>query len=34
VPEDLVGEITGITGEVATVELEKDGRSIDARVGT
>jgi hypothetical protein len=34
VPEDLVGEITAIADEVATVELEKDGRSIDARVGT
>jgi hypothetical protein len=33
VPENLVGQITALDGDEATVQLETDGRSIIARVG-
>ena len=32
VPEDVVGEITAIDSDEATITLEKDGRSIKARI--
>ena len=31
-PENEIGEVTAIVGDVATVELEKDGKTIEARI--
>ena len=31
-PENEVGEVTAITGSVATITLEKDGKSVEARI--
>ena len=31
-PENEIGEVTAISGSVATVELEKDGKSIEVRI--